>query len=88
MESFIGLILLVKERFKMNNSQQATIKVTLSDDSENVHVHYLESGNEWEFPADDNDRANLKPCESKICECENINNVLVIHYPNRNNQEK
>ena len=63
-------------------------QITLSYCGSDVLVQSLETGNEWEFPADDKDRANLKPCESKICECENINNVLVIHYPTENNQEK
>ena len=60
--------------------EQATIKVTLSADSEDVLVQYLESGNEWEFPADDNDRANLQPCESKYANYKVEDNVLIIIY--------
>ncbi len=60
--------------------EQAKLKVTLSACGSDVLVQYLESGNEWEYPADDNDRANLQPCESKYTDYRIEDNVLIIIY--------
>ena len=62
------------------NRKQAIIKVTLSYDSSTVLVQYFESSNEWEFPADKKDLANLKPCESKYATYSVEDNILIIHY--------
>lgn len=56
------------------------IKVTLSFCGTDVLVQSLDSGCEWEFPADDKDRENLQPCETRICNYSIEDNVLIIHY--------